>query len=209
MGLVNIAVAVSGGGRSLANLLEQERRGEAKYKITCVVTSKHDCNGVQIAEKAGLPIFFHKFPLQPDQDLNVSLDIFLKKHHAFWIVLAGFLRPLPILSAWSSKIVNIHPALLPKFGGKGMYGHHVHSAVLTAKESVSGATIHFVNEKYDDGAIIAQVIVPVKPKDTVDLLADRVFAGECKLYPVVLNALISGTLPETHNKIFVMDLTNE
>lgn len=208
MGLVNIAVAVSGGGRSLVNLLEQESSSEALYKITCVITSKHDCKAVSIAEKAGLPVFFHKFPLQTDQDLNVSLEAFLKKHQVAWIVLAGFLRPLPILPAWSSKIVNIHPALLPKFGGKGMYGHHVHSAVLTAKESVSGATVHFVNEKYDDGAIIAQVIVPVKHNDTVDMLADRVFTGECKLYPVVLNALFSGKLPEAHNKIFVMDLTN-
>ena len=208
MGLVKIAVAVSGGGRSLANLLEQERSGEAKYKITCVITSKHDCKAVSIAEDAGLPVFFHKFPLQADLELNANLESFLKKHHVAWIVLAGFLRPLPILSAWSSKIVNIHPALLPKFGGKGMFGHHVHSAVLAAKDSVSGATVHFVNEKYDEGAIIAQVIVPVRNNDTVDLLAERVFSGECKLYPKVLNALISGKLPEAPNKIFVMDLTN-
>jgi phosphoribosylglycinamide formyltransferase-1 len=208
MGLLNIAVAVSGGGRSLANLLEHERHDEAKYKITCVITSKPDCKAVSIAENAGLPIFFHRFPLQPDQELNTSLEIFLKKHEVAWIVLAGFLRPLPILPVWSSKIVNIHPALLPKFGGKGMYGHNVHSAVLAAKESESGATVHFVNERYDDGAIIAQVIVPVNHSDTVELLAERVFAGECKLYPTVLNALLAGKLPQTHNKIFVMDLTN-
>jgi len=208
MTLVNIAVAVSGGGRSLANLLEYERKGQAKYKITCVITSKHDCKGVTIAENAGLPVFFHKFPLRQDQELNNGLDSFLKRHNAAWIVLAGFLRPLPILSEWKSKIVNIHPALLPKFGGKGMYGHHVHNAVLAGNEAVSGATVHFVNEKYDDGAIIAQVIVPVRKEDTAELLAERVFAGECKLYPLVLNSLISETLPEAKNKIFVMDLTN-
>ena len=208
MGIVNIAVAISGGGRSLANLLEHVRTGEANYKITCVITSKHDCKGVSIAESAGLPVFFHKFPLQSNEELNDCLESFLVKHQASWIVLAGFLRPLPILQKWKSNIVNIHPALLPKFGGKGMYGHHVHTAVLKAKESVSGATIHFVNEKYDDGAIVAQVIVPVNKNDTVDLLAERVFTAECKLYPVVLNSLFSGRLPEAHNKIFVMDLTN-
>jgi phosphoribosylglycinamide formyltransferase-1 len=208
MGIVNIAVAISGGGRSLANLIEQVRTGEANYKITCIITSKHECKGVSIAEKAGLPIFFHKFPLQSDQELHASLESFLVKYQVSWIVLAGFLRPLPILPKWKSNIVNIHPALLPKFGGKGMYGHHVHTAVLKAKESVSGATIHFVNEKYDDGAIVAQAIVPVKENDTVDLLAERVFTAECKLYPVVLNGLFSGRLPEAHNKIFLMDLTN-
>ncbi len=208
MALVNIAVAVSGGGRSLANLLEQERKGQTKFKITCVLTSKHDCKGVLIAEKAGLPVFFHKFPLQADQELNINLESFLKKHRAEWIILAGFLRPLPVLPAWSSKIINIHPALLPKFGGKGMYGHHVHSAVLANKEVVSGATVHFVNEKYDEGAIIAQVLVPVRKDDTVEVLAERVFAGECRLYPEVLNLLISGTLPKAQNEIFVMDLTN-
>ena len=208
MSLVNIAVAVSGGGRSLANLLEHEHNGQAKYKINCVVTSKHDCKGVLIAEQAGLPVFFHKFPLQQDKELNIDLENFLKKHNAAWIVLAGFIRPLPVLSPWSTKIVNIHPALLPKFGGKGMFGHHVHSAVLAGNEVISGATVHFVNEKYDDGAIIAQVIVPVKKEDTAELLGERVFAGECKLYPVVLDYLIGGTLPNAHNKIFVMDLTN-
>jgi phosphoribosylglycinamide formyltransferase-1 len=206
---VNIAVAVSGGGRSLANLLEQERSGKAKYKITCVVSSKSDCKAVSIAETFGLPVFLHRFPQNHDLTLDTSLEVFLKNHQVSWIVLAGFLRPMPVLSAWRSKIVNIHPALLPKFGGKGMYGHHVHNAVLNANELRSGATVHFVNETYDDGAIIAQVIVPVKKDDTVETLAERVFAGECKLYPEVLNALVSGTLPEQQNKVFVMDLTNE
>ncbi len=208
MTLVNIAVAVSGGGRSLANLLEHERKGQTKFRITCVLTSQYDCKGVSIAENAGLPVFFHRFPLQQDQELDISLESFLKKHKAEWIVLAGFLRPLPILPAWNLKIINIHPALLPKFGGKGMYGQHVHNAVLANKEVVSGATVHFVNEKYDEGAIIAQVLVPVRNNDTAEELAARVFAGECKLYPVVLNSLISGTLPVAQNEIFVMDLTN-
>jgi len=209
MGLANIAVAISGGGRSLANLLEHERTGKAKYRITCVITSKSDCKGVSIAEEAGLPVFFHRFPLQHDPELNLQLESFLIKHQATWIVLAGFLRPIPVLPMWASKIVNIHPALLPKFGGKGMYGHNVHRAVLTNKEKTSGATVHFVNEKYDEGAIIAQVIVEVKKEDTIETLAERVFAGECKLYPAVLNDLISGSLPQAQNKVFVMDLINE
>jgi len=208
MVLENIAVAISGGGRSLENLLEQERAGQSSFKVTCVVTSKQDCKGVSIAKEAGLPTFFHKFPLQKDPDLSASLEGFLYQHKVSWIALAGFLRPFPVLPAWASKIINIHPALLPKYGGKGMYGQKVHSAVIKAKETISGATVHFVNERYDEGTVIAQVIVPVNEEDTTDQLAERVFAGECKLYPAVLNGLINGTLPESNNKIFLMDLTH-
>lgn len=195
MNKARIAVAISGGGRTLENLLAVQQTGEAAFQVTSVIASRPDCRGISIAEKAGLPVFCHKFPLSPDTALESDLTRFLSDHQTDWIVLAGFLRPLPILAPWRNRIVNIHPALLPKFGGKGMYGMNVHRAVIEAGEQVSGATIHFVNEHYDEGTVIAQVSVPVKKDDDAQSLADRVFAAESKLYPEVINKLITGELP--------------
>lgn len=208
MSSANIAVAVSGGGRSLANLIDFEQKGSASFHVRCVISSKPDCTGVAIARAAGLDVFCHKFPLAPDPGLNHELQSFLESHNVSWVVLAGFLRPLPILAEWRSRIINIHPSLLPKFGGKGMYGSHVHKAVIAARESTSGATVHFVNERYDDGAIIAQISTDVDPADEHGTLAERVFAGECILYPQVINKLIEGELPLSDGRIFQMSMNN-
>jgi folate-dependent phosphoribosylglycinamide formyltransferase PurN len=114
------------------------------------------------------------------------------------VVLAGFLKLLPIDVNWPGKIINIHPALLPKFGGKGMHGRAVHEAVLAAGEVVSGATVHFVNEQYDEGAIISQIEVTIEKTDTVDALASRVFAAECRLLPWTIDRIAEGVLPAKH-----------
>lgn len=204
----NIAVAISGGGRSLANLIAQEQKGFASYHVRCVITSNPECKGVAIAKAAGLDIFSHKFPSESNPELNRNLQKFLDSHNVSWVVLAGFLRPLPILPTWRSRIINIHPALLPKFGGKGMYGANVHKAVLAAGETVSGASVHFVNEDYDDGAVIAQISTEVYPTDDYESLAERVFAGECTLYPQVINKLIGGELPLSDGRIYKMSLNN-
>ena len=205
MKLTNIAVAVSGGGRSLANFLSIEMSGESRYHVCCVITSNPACKAVTIAEKADFPVFCHSFPKVPEPTLISELEAFLQKLSVKWIVLAGFLRPLPIMTPWRSKIVNIHPALLPKFGGQGMFGKHVHRAVLAAGEIESGASVHFVNETYDDGAVIAQARVPVKQGDDEEKLAERVFSAECQLYPKVMNMLIEGRLPMKRGEIFQME----
>lgn len=109
-----------------------------------------------------------------------------------WVCLAGYLRLLPVevLDQFPNRVLNIHPALLPKFGGKGMYGHHVHEAVLAAGETESGCTVHFVNEQYDDGAVILQKRCPVLPKDTADMLAARVLQLEHMAYAEALAKVI-------------------
>lgn len=201
----NIAVAVSGSGRTLENLLSLQQAGDTAYNITCVVTSRPDCRGADLARHAGLPLFCHRFPSAPDPQLEDELGAFLRKNAVDWIILAGFLRPLPVLTPWRDRIVNIHPALLPKFGGKGMYGMHVHRAVIAAGEPVSGATVHFVNEHYDEGAVIAQIKVPVHAGDSPEALAARVFAAETKLYPDVINKLISGQLPLKDRSTYVTE----
>jgi formyltetrahydrofolate-dependent phosphoribosylglycinamide formyltransferase len=109
-----------------------------------------------------------------------------------WLCLAGFLRILPkdVLDRFPNRVLNIHPSLLPKFGGKGMYGHHVHEAVLAAGETQSGCTVHFVNERYDDGAIVLRKVCPVLPDDSPDTLAARILVLEHQAYPEALAQVI-------------------
>ena len=111
-------------------------------------------------------------------------------------MLAGFLLKIPpaLIAAFPNKIINIHPALLPKFGGKGMYGHHVHQAVVDAQESESGITIHYVNENYDEGSIIFQARCEVLPEDTADSLAEKIHALEYEYFPKVIEDLVLATL---------------
>lgn len=189
-----IAVAVSGGGRSLANFLEREQAGTG-YQVAAVIASRRDCGGAEIATRRGLPLFVGDFRAQSQAKTGAELYPWLAEHKVDWIVLAGFLKLFPVRPEWEGRIVNIHPALLPSFGGSGMYGDLVHRAVLDARAAESGATVHFVNERYDEGAVIAQITVPVRQGDTAETLAARVFAAECRLYPSVVNRLIAGSLP--------------
>lgn len=190
---IPVAVAVSGGGRSLKNLLACE--AAAPWKIAAVISSSPDCGAVGLARDLGLPLLTCDFGKNAREKTADALGEFLKNQRIEWIVLAGFLKLFPSLPAFHNRVINIHPALLPKFGGKGMHGHHVHEAVLAANELTSGATVHFVNERYDEGAAIAQIEIKVRPGITADQLAADVFAAECKLLPWTLTELCEGRLP--------------
>lgn len=194
-----IAVGVSGGGRSLANLLECQRHG-APFEIAAVIASRPDCKALDIAAAHGLPTFVDNFK----GDVAARLYAWIDEQMIAWVALAGFLKLFPLSPRYVGRVVNIHPALLPKFGGPGMYGDRVHAAVLSAAEETSGATVHYVDAKYDEGKIIAQVVVPVRAGDDTRSLADRVFAGECKLYPAVLTQLVEGALPRPDGTILRM-----
>ena len=193
LGAKKIAVAVSGSGRSLQNFLVNAP-SYPEYVVAGVIASRQDCRAVEIANERKLPVFIGNFS-PGAASCQKSLDEWLRDKSIDWVALAGFLKKFPDLPEWRQRVINIHPALLPKFGGKGMYGDRVHAAVLAAGESISGATIHFVTENYDEGAIIAQVTVPVLAYDRPETLAARVFAAECELYPEVLKRLILGSLP--------------
>ncbi|MBM4250566.1 MAG: phosphoribosylglycinamide formyltransferase [Deltaproteobacteria bacterium] len=188
-----LAIAVSGGGRSLANFIARSQ-SVSEFQVAAVIASTPNCRGVSIAREHGIPVFVGDFVKDADVTAH-ALEEWLLSQNIDWIVLAGFIKRFPVLKPWQHRLINIHPALLPEFGGKGMYGDRVHAAVLAAGRDVSGATVHFVNDHYDEGAIIAQAVVPVLPSDDTHSLADRVFAAECKLYPEVMRRLINGTLP--------------
>ena len=179
---VPIAVCVSGRGRTLKNLHERIERGEVPAAIRLVVGSGA-CAATSWAIERGIAT-----EIAPRLSAE-ELERLVREHGVEWIVLAGYIRRLPIPESMRGRIVNIHPALLPKFGGKGMYGDRVHQAVIDAGERESGCTVHFVDDAYDQGAVIAQASCDVREGETAQTLAARVFELECELYPRVLAGL--------------------
>lgn len=184
-----IAVAISGKGRSLANLLRVQ--DQYSYQIKAVISSSPACLGNNIAEEAGLPLFIGNFS---SSNCHKDLPRWLGDLGINWIALAGFLKMFPMLPEFQNKVVNIHPALLPKYGGAGMYGMKVHQAVYAAGELNSGATVHFVSSEYDEGPAIARIQIPIEGLSPEEI-ASKVFEAECLLYPKVLDGLVQGTLP--------------
>lgn len=185
----NIAVFASGTGTNAANIINYFKKTQTA-NVCLIVCNNSTAGVIQVAEKnhvACLLIERDKF-FKGDAYINE-----LKKFQIDFIVLAGFLWKLPLLliKAYQNKIINIHPALLPKFGGKGMYGNYVHEAVLSAKEKESGITIHFVDELYDNGKIIFQTTCPVYENDIAEILAKRIHALEYAYYPKVIEEVVT------------------
>lgn len=189
---VPVAVLLSGSGRTLENFLERIAAGKLPLEIQAVVSSRDDARGVDIAREAGIPCeVFRRKAFDSVAAHNTAINAWLGKYKVKMIVLAGYLCFFIPPETFDGPVVNIHPALLPKYGGKGMWGHHVHEAVLAAGDPESGCTVHLVNERYDEGRILGQQRVPVLPGDDADTLAARIFAAECELYPRALSELAS------------------
>jgi phosphoribosylglycinamide formyltransferase-1 len=185
--LTNIAIFASGAGTNAQKIIDHFRNSSLA-KVALVVCNKKKAGVLQIAENENIP------SLIIDKEKFFSggyLDELLERKIGF-VVLAGFLWkiPSPLLHAYTRRIVNIHPALLPKFGGHGMYGGHVHEAVIAGREVESGITIHYVDEHYDNGDIILQIKCPVMENDTPESLANRIHALEHAHYPLVVEELV-------------------
>lgn len=199
-----IAVLLSGGGTTLQNLVDRVAAGTLPVRIVQVVSNRADAVGVDRARRAGLPVDViprKEFPSR--EAFSESTFETCRRACARLVVLGGYLQLLKIPDDYRLRVLNIHPALLPAFGGKGMYGHHVHEAVLEYGAKVSGCTVHFVDDQYDHGPIIAQRAVEVRDDDTADALAARVFAAECELYPGVIRALIEGRVSVSGRRVRV------
>jgi phosphoribosylglycinamide formyltransferase 1 len=190
----NIVVAISGAGRSLESLIQYSLQHRS-WQVSGVISSGGSIGGHAVAARCNLPLFVGDFSLRQVEDTTVALKSFLRSQSADLIVLAGFLKMFPALTDFDRKVINIHPALLPKFGGHGMYGMRVHQAVIDSDERESGATVHFVNEKYDEGQMISQVRVPRNFGDDSATLARRVFIAECGLLPWTIDRIFSNQLP--------------
>lgn len=190
-----LAVFVSGSGSNLQSLIDSSKKGELAAEVVLVVSNKKKAYGLERARKAGIGTFVCRVKdFASKEEAESKLIETLRIKQVEYIALAGYLRLLPdsIVTGYRGKITNIHPALLPKYGGKGMYGHFVHEAVLAAGDTESGATVHLVDEIYDHGKILMQEKVPVEPGDTPEALAARVLKVEHRIYPKALENLIQG-----------------
>jgi len=193
--LPKIAVFISGGGSNLQAIIDATKTGILHAKVVYVVSSMRQAYGLERAAREGIETAVFKAKNYPSPDAaGEDMLSRLRERKVDYIALAGFLSllPVPVVKAYRNRITNIHNALLPKYGGKGMYGRHVHEAVLAAGDTESGPTVHIVDEIYDHGKILEQRRVPVLPDDTPDSLAARVLEQEHKLYPRVLQKLIKG-----------------
>ena len=187
-----IAILVSGTGTNAINIIEYFEKNSVA-DVALVVSNKTDALAVEKAQNKGVKtIVFNNESFKKN---SIVLN-YLKSESIDFIVLAGFLMKVPndIIHAYPNKIVNLHPSLLPKYGGKGMYGSHVHRAVIEAQESESGISIHFVNEEYDEGAIIFQAKVRVEKKDSVEVLAQKIRQLEHRFFPKIVEQVISKSL---------------
>jgi len=185
---LRLGVLISGSGTTLENLIRRIRDGRLRrVQIALVISSRATVRGVTIAREAGLPVeIIRRRDYADEESFSAAISAALDRVAADLVVLAGFLCHWRLPERYFGRALNIHPALLPKFGGKGMYGRHVHEAVLAAGERETGCTVHLVDDQYDHGPIIAQARVPVLPGDTPDRLAERVMAAERELYPQVI-----------------------
>ena len=186
---------ISGGGTGLQSIIDAAKAGILSARVALVVSSTKKAFGLERAARENIEAFvFRQKDYESPEAAAADLLARLRERHIDYIALAGYLKLLPaqIVRAYPRRILNIHPALLPKYGGPGMYGHFVHEAVLASGDKETGPSVHLVDEIFDHGKILAQVRIPVRPDDTPETLQARVQAEEHKLYPRVIEQLIKG-----------------
>lgn len=191
---LRLAVLLSGSGRTLDNLLETIAAGRLAATVETVISDRGGVRGIAIAARSGVPT--HVMPRDGRALGEWSRQIFdvCRGAQADLVVMAGFLQLVEIPADFAGRVINIHPALLPAFGGKGFHGMHVHRAVLERGCTVSGCTVHMVDNEYDHGHILLQRTVPVLADDTADSLAARVFAAECVALPEAIGRIGPGLI---------------
>jgi phosphoribosylglycinamide formyltransferase-1 len=199
---MNIAVFASGGGSNFQALADTCQSGLIRGRIALCVASRNTAGVIQRAERLGIPV--HVLSGTTPEWTAAVLEA-LHAAKVEFIALAGFMRMVPpeLIRAYPDRIVNIHPALLPDFGGHGMFGMHVHRAVIEAGATRSGATVHLVDEDYDTGPIVAQESIEVRPSDSAEDLAARVLEVEHRLYPAVVAAFSEGRVRRTGNTVII------
>lgn len=188
-----VALFISGGGGNALNLLQACREGRVPAEPVLVVASSAKAPGIEKLREGGMVVVVLEKGQADDATYSEWLFGMAEAVEAEVICLAGWLRKLVIPSRWEGRILNIHPSLLPKYGGAGMYGLHVHRAVLAARETESGCTVHLVDNEFDHGGTLAQAQVPVLPGDTAEALQKRVYVTEMELYPRAVKEFLERT----------------
>jgi phosphoribosylglycinamide formyltransferase-1 len=195
MDTIRLAVFLSGNGATLQNLLDRIADGRLAAKAVLVVSNNANAFGLVRAENASVPTaVVDRKACASREDFSRQLFDLCREHQANLVCLAGFLQLIYIPDDFQGRVMNIHPALIPAFCGKGYYGHHVHEAVLAYGCKITGCTVHFADNQYDHGPIILQRPVPVLDNDSSDSLSARVFEQECEAYPEAISLFSEGRL---------------
>ncbi|HMQ78788.1 MAG TPA: phosphoribosylglycinamide formyltransferase [Ignavibacteria bacterium] len=203
---LNLCVFASGSGSNLKAIIKASLSGRISSGVSLVISNNSGSGALKTAAEYNIPHLHLSQKLFSTQiEFTAEILRSLKKHKVNFILLAGYMKMLDpvIIKKFKNRIINIHPALLPKFGGKGMFGIHVHEAVIAARETFTGATVHFVNEVYDSGAVILQKQVKVKPTDDALTLQKRVLRAEHKLYPEAIKLFEERRVKVRKNKVFI------
>jgi phosphoribosylglycinamide formyltransferase 1 len=190
---LRLGILLSGSGRTLQNLLDRIADGNLPARIEVVVSSHPGVKGLERAAKAGIPTSVVDYRELKGADFHRAVTAALERTPIDLVVMAGFIRRWEFPDRYRGRVLNIHPALLPEFGGKGFWGHHVHEAVLASGAKESGCTVHVADLEYDRGPILLKRPVPVLPGDTPDALAARVFEAECAAYPEALRGFLEAS----------------
>jgi phosphoribosylglycinamide formyltransferase-1 len=203
---LRVAVLLSGEGTSLESLCERIDAGELEARVVVVVASRADAGGLARAERRGIPAYAVPRKRHPDVSaFNDAIHALLEQHQPDVVALLGFLSPFELRGRYAGRCINVHPALIPAFSGRGFYGHRVHEAVIESGVRVTGASVHFVDAEYDHGPIILQEPVSVRDDDTADSLAARVQAVERRLVPEALRLFAAGRLVIEGRRVRIKD----
>jgi phosphoribosylglycinamide formyltransferase-1 len=201
---IRLAVLLSGSGMTLQNLLDRTADGRLNARVVCVASGNPAAFGLERARAAGVPAFAVDRKACPSrEEFSRRLFDHCRAAGADLACLAGFLQLLHIPGDFTNRVLNIHPALIPAFCGKGFHGLHVHRAAVESGVKVSGCTVHFADNEYDQGPIVLQRVVPVEDDDTPERLAARVFAAECEAYPEAIRLFAEGRLRVEGRRVFV------
>jgi phosphoribosylglycinamide formyltransferase 1 len=206
---IKLGVLLSGSGRTLQNFLDRITEGTLPAEVAVVIGSKPGIKGLERAEKAGIDHFVVHYKDYPDAEAHSeAINQQLDRYEVDLICLAGYMHLYHFPDKYHGRIMNIHPALIPAFCGKGFYGHHVHEAVWESGVKVTGCTMHFVDEEYDHGPIILQKTAPVLDDDDPDRIADRVFELECQAYPEAIRLFAEGRLKIEGRRVKILEERN-
>ncbi len=202
---LQVAVLISGEGRTLKNFIDLNAAGNLPIDIRIVISSSSTAGGLAHASAAELPLLICRRKACPsDEEFSQRIFAACREAQVEYVLMAGFMKFLPIPPDFENRVINIHPSLIPAFCGQGLYGHHVHQAILDYGAKVSGCTVHFVDNQYDHGPIIWQQPTPVFSEDTADTLANRVFDLETEAYPHVIRLLAARKLKVLGRKVSLL-----
>jgi formyltetrahydrofolate-dependent phosphoribosylglycinamide formyltransferase len=203
---IRLAVLVSGGGTTLQNLLDRSAEGRLPARVLLVVSSDPHAGALERARRAGVAgAVVERRQAGSREEFSRRIFDLCRQAGADLVCLAGFLQLLLIPDDFQHRVLNIHPALIPAFCGKGYYGRHVHEAVLAYGAKVSGCTVHFADNQYDHGAILLQKVVRVLEDDTPETLAARVFAQECEAYPEAIQLIADGRIRVDGRRVRILE----